>query len=389
MAHKDTPRRHPGCKPNTRKEISQTKKTLVRNRKRKSTAEFLNLGVMLLLLVIVTFLFYDIMKTFILPLTLSAVFTTLFYPLYKRLNSIIGGHNGITALIFCFLIILVIFIPLYFLGAQVVQQAIDFYNAANTFIRTTITDQDFQLFKDIKESPYLEWLDIDSFLADIEWKKTLSTVLSSSGKIASIIANKTYTSIFSTGFMLFIIIYSMFFFFKDGKAIVSRIRYLSPLRDSYEEELIKKFGSISRATIRGTLVIGVIQGICGTITFIIFGIPGWILWGVVMTVLSIIPVVGIFIVMIPVAIYKLLMGKIAAGIIIIFVAIIINYAVDYLLRPGLVGKQSKMHDLLIFLSTLGGLTAFGIMGFIIGPLIAMFFITLLDIYGMEFKDLLH
>ncbi len=355
----------------------------------KRTKDYLNLGVMLLLLMVVTVLFYDIMKAFFLPLVLSAVFTTLFYPLYRRVNRLLGRRRGLASFLLCLLIVLVLLIPLYFVGAEVVKQAAAFYGAADQFIRTTLTDTDLHLIQELKSSRWFQWVEWDAVLADFQWQKSLSQALSTSGKLASTIANRTYTSLFSTGMTLFIILYSMFFFFKDGEALVRRVRYLSPLRDKYEEELIRRFGDISRATIRGTLVIGLIQGIAGTVTFIIFGIPGWILWGVVMLILSVIPLVGIFLVMVPVAVYQFFLGKFAAGIIILFVAVVVNYAVDYLLRPGLVGKQSKMHDLLIFFSTLGGLTAFGIMGFIIGPLIAMFFITLLDIYGDEFKELLH
>ena len=105
-----------------------------------------------------------------------------------------------------------------------------------------------------------------------------------------------------------------------------------------------------------------------------------------MTILSIIPIVGSFLVMIPVAIFKFIMGDIWQGIIILIVAIVLNYLIDYLLRPILIGKESKLHDLLVFLSTIGGIAFFGVTGFIIGPVIAMIFITLLNIYTIEFKS---
>ena len=361
-----------------RKSNKDIKKNIIKKEK-------LNLIVLLLLFIIITILFFNIIKFFLIPIILAITFATLFYPLYKKWLKLLRNKNTISALTFCFLILTCFFVPLYFIGDLVVDQAVDFYNTAENFVRTTVEEGDSGLIGEIKQLKIVQWFRFNK----LNWQSLLQDSLKSTGKIITFIFNKTSSSILNIIATLFFIFYALFYFFRDGEKIVKKIRYLSPIRDEYEEKLISKFGSISRATIKGTVVIGIIQGLAGTITFLIFGIKGWILWGVIMIILSIIPVVGSFLIMGPVAIFKFATGYIWQGIIILFIAIVINYVIDYLLRPILVGQESKMHDLLIFFSTLGGITAFGVMGFIIGPMIAMLFVTIIDIYGMEFKDLLY
>ena len=139
---------------------------------------------------------------------------------------------------------------------------------------------------------------------------------------------------------------------------------------------------------REDVLLGIIQGFLGGLTFWIFGVGSPILWGVVMALLSVIPLVGSWLVLYPAAIIQLIVGNIFSGIGIILIAAIIISNVDTVLRPRLVGRDTGMHDLMIFFSTLGGISLFGIMGFIIGPVIAVFFLTILDIYAVEFKTTL-
>lgn len=170
------------------------------------------------------------------------------------------------------------------------------------------------------------------------------------------------------------------------------MKYLSPLANKYEDELIQRFVTVSKATIKGTLLIGLLKGVLGAITFWVFGIHGAMLWGVVMVILSVIPMVGFGLVMYPAAIVMMLIGQVWQGIAIFLIAAVIIAQVDNVLGPRIVAREAGMHDLLIFFSTLGGISLFGVMGFIIGPIIAALFVTVLDIYSIEFKtqlDLSH
>ena len=185
--------------------------------------------------------------------------------------------------------------------------------------------------------------------------------------------------------MLFIMIFSMYYFFKDGPAFIEKFKRMSPLSDDYEDRLIEKFSSMTRATIKGTLVIAVIQGCLGGIAFWIFGVPSPLFWGLAMVILSIIPMVGSALVWLPAGIIKVATGSWGEGLGILVVGFGLISTIDNVLRPRLVGKDTAMHPLLIFFGTLGGISVFGIVGFIVGPIIAALFVTIWEIYASEFK----
>ena len=356
------------------------KRETTKNREDRLKKEKLNLIVFLVLFVIASILFFKVLQIFLIPILLAITFSILFFPLYKRLLKLFRDKKNLTSILFCFFIIIVILVPLYIIGDLVVKQGLDFVDTANTWIKNDMAMGTEGVIGQAKN-----WINI----VNIDIQGILSEGIKSGGKLLTAIVNQVSSGFLGVLAKLFLTFYTMFYFFRDGDKIIKKIRYYSPLRDEYEDELMQKFSSISNATIKGTVVVGIIQGIVGTITLVIFGIKGWVLWGVVMMILSIIPIVGNYVVMVPIAIFKIAAGHIWQGIIIIFVSIVLNWAIDYFIRPRLVGHESKMHDLLIFFSTLGGIAVFGVMGFIIGPIIAMIFMTLLDIYAKEFKDILH
>ena len=148
--------------------------------------------------------------------------------------------------------------------------------------------------------------------------------------------------------------------------------------------MIEKFVSVTRATIKGTLLIGVAQGALGGVVIWAVGIPSPVFWSLVMAILSIIPGVGVVVVLLPVAVYLFFKGSLLSGIAVLAAGTVIGLT-DNFLRPVLVGKDLKMHDLLILFSTLGGIAMFGLIGFIIGPIIASLFVTILNIYEEIYK----
>jgi predicted PurR-regulated permease PerM len=184
-------------------------------------------------------------------------------------------------------------------------------------------------------------------------------------------------------------LYAMFFFLLSGPAIMKRILYLMPLSDAEEQRLVAKGVSVTRATLKGTFIIGVIQGALAGIAFAVAGIKGAAFWGTIMGVLSIIPGVGAALVWIPAVIWLLVNGETGAGVGLAAWCALVVGTVDNLLRPRLVGSDTKMSDLTILVSTLGGLAMFGAVGIVIGPLIAGLASTVWDIYGVEFGAILR
>jgi predicted PurR-regulated permease PerM len=181
-------------------------------------------------------------------------------------------------------------------------------------------------------------------------------------------------------------VYLLFFFVRDGAVLVDRLVHVLPIGDARERRMFGKFAEVSRATIKGTGVVGIVQGALGGITFALLGFDGAVFWGVVMTALSILPAVGASLVWIPAAIWLFTTGAIAKGVILVAVGVLVIGLVDNLLRPILVGRDTKMPDYLILLSTLGGITALGLSGFVIGPIVASLFLAAWDMFAEDFRE---
>jgi len=189
-------------------------------------------------------------------------------------------------------------------------------------------------------------------------------------------------------FQLCIMLYANYFFLRSGKETLAKIMYMVPLESDQESRLVARFVSVTRATLKGTLVIGIIQGTLAGLAFAVVGIEGAIFWGTIMAVLSIIPAVGAAIVWVPAVIYLLATSQLLAGIgLMVWCGIVVGSS-DNILRPILVGKDTKMPDLLVLLSTLGGIGVYGALGVIIGPIIAALFLTVWELYGETFQDVL-
>ena len=170
--------------------------------------------------------------------------------------------------------------------------------------------------------------------------------------------------------------------------MLEKILYYLPLEDQDERRMLEKFTSVTRATLKGSAVIGILQGGLAGLAFAVVGIPSAVFWGTIMAVLSIIPSIGSGLVWGPAAIILAVSGHVAKAIgLAVFCAVVVG-SLDNLLRPILVGKDTQMHELMIFFGTLGGIIMFGVVGIFIGPIIAALFITVWDIYGVAFKDVL-
>ncbi|MCH8021502.1 AI-2E family transporter [candidate division KSB1 bacterium] len=350
----------------------------------KQRAEKFSRVYLLLLLLLISILFFNLIKIFLVTILLAAVFTALFYPLYEKFLKVFRNSRSASAILCCLVLLLGLMVPVYIIADLVSGEAIDLYKTAEPKISEIINKGDEGFLGKIKNYPILKQFHLDT----IDWQSSLQDIAKNMANIIGKVINKTFKGTFHVLTDLFITLFIMFYFFRDGDKLINRIKYLSPLDDRHEEVLMHRFVSVSRATVKGTLLIGLVQGTLGGLTLWIFGVASPILWGAVMVILSIIPLVGGWLVLYPAAIIQLILGNTWEGIAIMIVAAVVISNVDTLLRPRLVGRDAGMHDLLIFFSTIGGISLFGIMGFIIGPVIAVFFLTILDIYSIEFESTL-
>jgi predicted PurR-regulated permease PerM len=186
--------------------------------------------------------------------------------------------------------------------------------------------------------------------------------------------------------LFFLMLYMLFFFLRDGRQLVATLIRVLPLGDVRERRLLAKFAEVSLATIKGTLVVGVVQGAIGAVLFWALGIPAPVFWGALMAMFSVLPAVGPGLVWLPAAVILLGMGHIVKGLVLIGAGILAIGLVDNVLRPILVGHDTQMPDYLVLLATLGGLGLFGVSGFVIGPVVAAFFLVVWDMFAQEHTE---
>ena len=340
----------------------------------------------LLLVAAVTALFLAVAWPFLKPLLLGALLAGLFHPLYRWITRLLGGRQSLGAAVTLLVLLVLGLGPLSVFLGIVVQQALtvsdqaipwltQHLGAASTF---NVNEWVMQRFPALaKYMPSQEQL-----------LEQVGTAAKTAGAFLVTFASRMTVTTASFLLNLFVMLYAMFFFFKDGHKILERIFYYLPLSDEDETSMLARFTSITRATIKGTLVIGIIQGALGGIAFRVAGIEGAALWGTIMTILSIIPGIGAPLVWVPVVIVLFVNGQyLTATLLLVWCGAVVA-TIDNFLRPVFVGRDAQMPDLLILIGTLGGLFLFGPMGFIVGPIICGLFLTVWDIYGTTFKAVL-
>ena len=338
-------------------------------------------GFLLALVLATAVLFFWMVRVFFVPVLLAAVFATLFHPLYRGLLRASRGHRAVASLIACVVLLIGLLLPLYFVVDRVTREALSLWANLDQHLATL----------SFQARGLLEWLGglpgvPEIRVEEIDWEAVVREGAGTVTGMVATIVRRTSRGTLQVVLTVFVTLFTMFYFFIDGRRLVERVRYLVPLDVRYEDAIVARFVSVARASVKGTLVIALVQGVIGGVTLALFGVEAAVLWGVVMVVLSIIPVIGAWLVMYPAAIVQMLLGNFWQGIGIVLVTAILIVNIDNVLRPRLVGQESGLHDLLIFFSTLGGIVTFGAMGFIIGPVIAAFFIAVLDAYSQEFAD---
>jgi predicted PurR-regulated permease PerM len=337
----------------------------------------------LTLVVITTVVFLWMVRGFLLPVFWAAVLAILFRPAFLSWRKVVRGQNALAAALTLVTVIFVVLIPTGLLVAALAQQAIHVYQR----IVTGDLDIEAPLNWAREQLPTLTGF-LEEYGVDVErTRESIETgVVAVSQWIGSqALAAGQNTLLFALYFG--VMLYFLFFFIKDGSRIVERIIEVLPLGDERERRLFVKFAQAARATVKGTLVVSAVQGGLGGIMFAIVGIQAAVFWAVVMGILSLLPAVGASLVWIPAAIYFLATGAWGKAIFVVIFGAVVVGLVDNILRPILVGRETKMPDYLVLLATLGGLAMFGISGFVIGPIIAALFLVVWEIFSEEYSSL--
>lgn len=303
----------------------------------------------------------------------------LFAPLNRWFLAALPGHRNSAAGLTLIVIVALVIIPAIFLSMALLQEATALYVRTRTGqFDITHLWRDFLSVLPNWASSWLRRMGLTSFAAarDMLGAGVASGVRALAGQ-AFMVGQGTFSFLVGLGVML----YLTYFLLRDGDGLRIRFARAVPLHRDHREALAEKFVTVIRATIKGSVVVAIVQGLIGGIVFYILDIPGALLWGVMMGFLSLLPAIGTAIVWVPVAIYLFVTGAVWQGAVLVGCGVLVIGMVDNLLRPILVGRETRMPDYVVLISTLGGIDAFGINGFVIGPVIAALFIAAWDIFA--------
>lgn len=323
-----------------------------------------------LLLALTAVLSFFILRPFLFAFVLALVFAVIFQPLHEKMLKYTFNHEGLAAFATTVVIVILIFTPLALLGAQIFQELKELYlslagggkdNILNALDKlAVISHRYFPSAQDITAG-------IDQY-----FKQGLSWLLNNLGAVFSNFAKMVMTA--------FLFIFSLYYLLKDGQKLRKKIINLSPLNDADDETIIKKLELAVSSVVRGNFAIAFIQGALTALGFTVFGVPNAILWGAAATVASLIPSLGTSLVFIPAIILLFAGGRVFSAVGLLIWGILAVGLIDNFLGPKLIGRGMQLHPLLVLLSVLGGIGFFGIIGFILGPIILSLLFTLFDIY---------
>jgi predicted PurR-regulated permease PerM len=329
----------------------------------------------------VTILFLWMVRSFLIALLMAAIFSAMSLPLYRRMTRWCRGRGGLAAGLTLVVLIIAVGLPMSGFVTLVVAQAIDITNAARPWIEQQIATPE-AWSRLVEQFPLLGRL----LPAETDVAAKLGEFAASVGEFLANSMVDVTRGTASFFLQLFVMLYAMYFFLVGGRGTLDRIIAVIPLDHETSRALVAEFVSVTKAVLKGSLIIGVIQGVLAGGAFWIAGIQGWAFWTTIMIVLSVIPAVGTGLIWIPAVIYLLASGDVTAGVLLAVWCAAVVGSVDNLLRPLLIGRDTKMPDLLVLVGTLGGLFLFGALGFIVGPIVAALFLSVWELYGTEARE---
>ena len=333
----------------------------------------------LLLLLAATLAFAWILQPFYGAVLWAIVGAVIFAPLNRERLRSMRGRSNLAASVTVLIIIAMVILPLVMIVVSLAQEA------SNLYAKVQSGEYDFaryiQRVFDVLPSWAIDLLDRFNLTNLTTVRETLASGLMKGGQVlapqALSIGMSTFDSMIDLGIML----YLLFFLLRDGRALADRIKVTIPLRTDQKAALFSRFADVVRATVKGGILVAIAQGALGGLAFWFLGIHAPLLWAVLMAFLSLLPAIGAGLVWLPVAIYFLASGAVWQGISLITYGVLVIGLVDNILRPFLVGKDTKLPDYVVLISTLGGIEVFGLNGFVIGPLIAAIFMVTWEIFS--------
>lgn len=327
------------------------------------------------------YLLYQILSPFLSSIIWAILLAMIFYPLFQKLQRLLKKKEFLSALIMTLLVLIVIVLPFTLLMVSLASEVVDGYHQMEEMIKT---GQLQAYLERMKEIPILKWIlaRLGQYI-DLSQMDPLPLLLKNLQKISTFIFNQTATllrgfSTFIAGF--FFTLLSLYYLFKDGSRFFNGLKEIIPLSSKEKDLLIQRFKDMIYATIYGGILIAIIQGLLGGLSFWVLGLPSPIMWGTAMALLSFIPIGGTALIWAPAGILLLIGGAVLKGLLLLGLGVFVISMVDNFLRPFFISARTNIHPLLLFFAVLGGIQTFGLIGVVAGPLVATLFLTLIEIY---------
>jgi len=338
----------------------------------------INTFIFYLTLLLISLAFLRLISIFILDMMTGVILAILFAPVYLRITNWTKGKKAISAFLTVLVVLVVVVVPVCGVGVAMTSEIYDLV--------------DFIRIKSHALPDMAEWASANPLArkaVELYGRLGLQDKLAEAGNaLAQGLLSLTKGMFFSLSklvFDFFIVLILVFFFLLDGETIVRKIKSMFPIEESAEEMVFQRLKSVVDATVKGALIIAILEGTVGGLLLYLFGMPSPAVLAVVMIVFSFVPVLGTNTVIVPVALFNILTGNVAVGITLLALGVGFVAFTQNVLKPKLVGDRAKLHPLLILLSTLGGLAWFGLLGFVIGPIVAAMFLTAWDLFKLHFQ----
>ena len=337
-------------------------------------------------LAVALYFVYRIVQPFLPAVIWAAILATASYPAYRRIAKRLRRPR-LSSILTCVLLTVVIVVPILLLLVMLADQSVDAYRAIESKVRSgELAQWDF-----VRDRPSYEWVRARLDRLGIEEPDLGQVAIRAAQEISGFLVSRS-TAVFSRFarfvFHFFVMLLTLYYFFVDGPTLVARLRELTPLAPEHEDKVLGKFKDVVAATLRGSFLTALLQGAAGGIVFLFFGLPSPLLWGSVMALLSLVPLVGTSLVWMPVVIYFAVTGDWIKAIALAAICGGIVGSIDNVVKPFLIRGKVEVHTLWVFFGVLGGIGVFGFLGLVLGPLFVALLFTLLEIYRIEFRELL-
>ena len=316
--------------------------------------------VFLLFFLALLILAFFIVKPYLIAVIVALILGYVFYPVYKKLNKLVKSKTW-SSLIMSILLVLIFFVVVGLIANALISESVSFFRQVSSTAFDNLINSMGDLFGDS--------IDIEFYLKDL---------ITTTAKFLVTLISNFIVSIPARLLGFFVMVFTLYYTFKDGSKLVSKVKEALPLENNHKEEIFDDLKKLLSAIIFGYFMIGILQGLLGGLGFVIFGFKNPVLWGAVMAVLALIPFIGTLFIWLPAGIFAILSQDYVSGIGLIIWGALVVGTIDNLLRPKIIGDRSKIHPTIILLGLLGGISLFGFIGIFIGPIILSITLSLLE-----------